>query len=60
MWSPPLMRVSSHRTLEHCFLGAADRAVDLIGRFAACFRDRRCAELIEHEVVTLVGQRCLR
>jgi hypothetical protein len=38
-------------------LGAADRAVDLIGRFAACFRDRRCAELIEHEVVTLVGQR---
>ena len=38
-------------------LGATDRAIDLIGRFAKCFRDRRCAELIEHEVVTLVGQR---
>jgi hypothetical protein len=38
-------------------LGATDRAIDLIGRFAACFRDWRCAELIEHEVVTLVGQR---
>ncbi len=38
-------------------LGATDRAIDLIGRFAACFRDWRCAELIEHEIVTLVGQR---
>jgi hypothetical protein len=38
-------------------LGATDRAIDLIGRFAQCFRDRRRAELIEHEVVTLVGQR---
>jgi hypothetical protein len=38
-------------------LGATDRAVDLIGRFAQCFSDRRRAELIEHEVVTLVGQR---
>jgi hypothetical protein len=38
-------------------LGATDRAVDLIGRFAGCFRDRRCRELIEHEVATLVGQR---
>src|SRR6266545_7155470 len=38
-------------------VGATDRAIDLIGRFAACFRDWRCAELIEHEVVTLVGQR---
>jgi len=38
-------------------LGATDRAIDLIGRFAGCFRDWRCAELIEHEVVTLVGQR---
>jgi Transposase DDE domain group 1 len=38
-------------------LGAAERAIDLIGRFANCFRDRRRAELIEHEVVTLVGQR---
>jgi hypothetical protein len=38
-------------------LGATDRAIDLIGRFAGCFRDRRCAELIEHEIATLVGQR---
>ena len=38
-------------------LGAADRAVKLTERFAACFNDERCAYLIEHEVVTLVGQR---
>jgi hypothetical protein len=30
-------------------LGATDRAIDLIGRFAKCFRDWRRAELIEHE-----------
>ena len=38
-------------------LGAADRAIDLMRRLAGCFTDRRRAELIEHEVVTLVGQR---
>jgi hypothetical protein len=38
-------------------LGAADRAIGLVERFAACFADRRCPELIEHEVRTLVGQR---
>lgn len=38
-------------------LGATDRAIGLIGRFAACFRDSRQRELIEHEVATLVGQR---
>ena len=38
-------------------LGATDRAVDLVERFAGCFRDGRCQELIEHEVTTLVGQR---
>jgi hypothetical protein len=38
-------------------LGATDRAIGLIDRFAACFTDRRRAELIEHEVRTLVGQR---
>jgi DDE family transposase len=38
-------------------LGATDRAIGLIGRFAACFRDQRCPELIEHEVTTLVAQR---
>jgi hypothetical protein len=38
-------------------LGATDRAIDLVGRFAKCFCDRRRPELIEHEVATLVGQR---
>jgi hypothetical protein len=38
-------------------LGAADRAIDLTGRFAACFHDERRQDLIEHEVVTLLGQR---
>jgi Transposase DDE domain group 1 len=38
-------------------LGAADRAIRLTERFAGCFRDSRCRELIEHEVATLIGQR---
>jgi hypothetical protein len=38
-------------------LGATNRAIDLIDRFAKCFCDRRRPELIEHEVATLVGQR---
>ena len=38
-------------------LGAAERAIGLMDRFAGCFTDRRCAALIEHEVRTLVGQR---
>jgi hypothetical protein len=38
-------------------LGATDRAVGLIDRFAACFEDRRARELVEHSVRTLVGQR---
>jgi hypothetical protein len=38
-------------------LGATDRAIGLVQRFAACFQDRRCPELIEHPVATLVGQR---
>jgi hypothetical protein len=38
-------------------LGATERAIGLIARFAQCFRDRRRPELIEHELVTLVGQR---
>ena len=38
-------------------LGAADRAIGLVERFAGCFRDTRCQDLIEHEVKTLVGQR---
>jgi len=38
-------------------LGATDRAIGLVGRFAACFSDARRPDLIEHEVSTLVGQR---
>jgi hypothetical protein len=38
-------------------LGATDRAIGLIGRFASCFRDVRRPDLIEHTVATLIGQR---
>jgi hypothetical protein len=38
-------------------LGATDRAIGLMARFARCFDDVRRQDLIEHEVVTLVGQR---
>jgi Transposase DDE domain group 1 len=38
-------------------LGAADRAIGLIDRFAQCFTDSRSAELIEHTVATMIGQR---
>src|SRR3712207_90266 len=38
-------------------LGAADRAIGLVRRFAACFQDARARERVEHEVATLVGQR---
>jgi hypothetical protein len=38
-------------------LGAADGAIGMMERFAACFHDERRQDLIEHEVVTLVGQR---
>ena len=38
-------------------LGAGERAIGLIDRFASCFRDWRCQELVEHSVRTLVGQR---
>jgi hypothetical protein len=38
-------------------LGSTDRAIGLLARFATCFEDARRPELIEHEVVTLVGQR---
>jgi hypothetical protein len=38
-------------------LRATDRVIGLIDRFTGCFRDARVAELIEHKVGTLVGQR---
>ena len=40
-------------------LGTTDRAIRMMDRFAACFHDERRADLIEHEVATLVGQRVL-
>jgi hypothetical protein len=40
-------------------LGATDRAIGLLDRFAACFTDGRAAGRIEHAVRTLVGQRVL-
>lgn len=38
-------------------LGAADKAIGLIERLAACSRDRRRADLVEHLLPTLIGQR---
>jgi hypothetical protein len=38
-------------------LGATNRAIGLVGRFAACFKDARCPELVEHALPTLIGQR---
>ena len=38
-------------------LGQTDRAIRLTERFAACFADARAAELVEHQVETMVMQR---
>jgi len=38
-------------------LGATDRAIRLIDRFAACLTDGRDPERVVHDVATLVGQR---
>src|SRR3954465_3353066 len=38
-------------------LGATDRAIGLMDRFAACFNAEGRQQLIEHEVATLVGER---
>ena len=38
-------------------LGATDRVIGLVDRFAQCFIDHRSPELVEHLVPTLVGQR---
>jgi Transposase DDE domain group 1 len=38
-------------------LGATDKAIGLIERFAGCFGDGRSQERIEHEITTLIGQR---
>jgi Transposase DDE domain group 1 len=38
-------------------VGATDRVIGLVRRFAACFTDTRDPERVEHEITTLVGQR---
>src|SRR5512143_1714771 len=38
-------------------LGATDKALGLIERLASCFRDERRADLVEHRLPTLIGQR---
>ena len=41
-------------------LGQVDRGLELIRRFAQCFRDRRDPRYVEHQVETLIGQQDLR
>src|SRR5918995_2655216 len=38
-------------------LGATDRTIGLVGRFAACFNDGRAPAQIEHTIETMVAQR---
>jgi Transposase DDE domain group 1 len=38
-------------------LGATDRAIGLVGRFAACFSDHRTLAQVEHTVAAMVAQR---
>jgi Transposase DDE domain group 1 len=38
-------------------LGATDRQIRMLERFAGCFTDYRAADLVVHEVAGLVGQR---
>ena len=38
-------------------LGATDRAIGLVRRFAGCFVDHRSIEQVEHGLATLIGQR---
>ena len=57
LWRRRLMAGSVTSDAGALLLGATDRAIGLVDRFAACFRDRRRQDLIEHAVTTLVGQR---
>jgi hypothetical protein len=38
-------------------LGKTDRAINLVGRFAACFVDRRAQAQVEHAIEAMVAQR---
>ena len=37
-------------------LSRTGRAIGLVGRFAACFRDDRSADFVEHSVASMVMQ----
>ena len=51
------MVARSPRTPGALLLGATDKAIKLVDRFAACFTDGRTAGRVVHDVRTLVGQR---
>ena len=38
-------------------LGATDRAIGLVARFAACFVDQRAQVQVEHSIAAMVAQR---
>jgi len=38
-------------------LGATDRAIGLVGRFAGCFDDARAQAQVEHSIAAMVAQR---
>ena len=38
-------------------LGATDKSIDLIERLAGCFHDHRRADMVEHRLAALIGQR---
>ena len=55
-WWPRSTAGRSHRMPGGLLLGATDRAIRLVDRFQPlCFRDARTADLIEHQVQTLVA-----
>lgn len=43
--------------VEHLLLREAERRVDVMGRFTACFQDQRHPSFITHEVREMVSQR---
>ena len=56
-WSPGFDSGQMTSDAGALLLGATDRAIGLVERFAACFSDGRAPELTEHDVSTMVGQR---
>ena len=52
-----MRRWRHHLGCRRLLLGATDRAIRLVDRFAACFTDNRTVGAVEHRISTLVGQR---